>query len=98
MLGDIVETIGFIARAFNASENVRQWSFPPFVIQTLGLLLAPVLFAASMYATLGRISELAKGESKLIIRRSWLTKFFVGGDIFAFLVQTLGMAYIYSPV
>ncbi|KAI4759835.1 hypothetical protein E4T52_14871 [Aureobasidium sp. EXF-3400] len=88
--GGIFEIIGYLGRAINATETRYEWSFGPFVIQTLFILLAPVLFAASMYMMLGRIALVSGSEHKLIIRRSWLTKIFVLGDILAFFVQAVG--------
>ena len=59
-------------------------------MQTLLILLAPVLFAASLYMELGRIILLVDGESASLVRRTWLTKIFVGGDVLSFLVQSAG--------
>lgn len=39
---------------------------------------------------LGRIMVLVDGESKSIIRRSWLTKIFVCGDVLSLLLQAAG--------
>ena len=59
----------------------------PFVIQNAFILLAPALFAASIYMTLGHIIRCVKGESYSTIRVNWLTKTFVLGDALSFLVQ-----------
>lgn len=42
--------------------------------------------------TLGRIIMLVHGERHSLIRLSWLTKIFVGGDILSFLMQASGMS------
>lgn len=39
---------------------------------------------------LGRIILMTDGESHSMIRRKWLTKIFVTGDVFSFLVQSSG--------
>lgn len=39
---------------------------------------------------LGRIILLTDGESHSIIKKRWLTKFFVFGDVFSFLLQSSG--------
>ncbi|TKA48795.1 hypothetical protein B0A55_12735 [Friedmanniomyces simplex] len=36
---------------------------------------------------LGRIVLMINGDKALFIRRTWLTKIFVGGDVFSFLLQ-----------
>ncbi len=59
-------------------------------MQSLGLLLAPALFAASIYMILGRIIRLVNGESHSPVRRTWLTKLFVAGDVLSFLTQSAG--------
>ena len=55
------------------------------------LLLAPALFAASIYMILGRIILLVEGEAHSIIKRRWLTKIFVAGDVVCFLLLAGGM-------
>lgn len=62
----------------------------PFIIQILLILLAPILFAASVYMFLGRLVRAAGGQKYSIIRVTWLTKIFVCGDVFCFLVQAAG--------
>lgn len=59
-------------------------------MQSCLLLIAPALFAASIYMTLGRIMVLMHGEHHSIIRVNWLTKIFVAGDVLSFLMQSSG--------
>ena len=85
-----VETIGYIGRALSASQNPGPYTLGPYVMQTLLLLLAPALFAASIYMELGRIVQMLDGDKALFIRRTWLTKIFVAGDVLSFLMQSSG--------
>lgn len=62
----------------------------PYAMQSIFILLAPILFAASVYMYLGRIIFAVHGEEYCIVRARWLTKIFVCGDIFCFLVQGSG--------
>jgi hypothetical protein len=62
----------------------------PYVLQSTLLLLAPVLFAASLYMTLSRIIVAVDGGRFSYIRPRWLTRIFVAGDAFTFLVQASG--------
>ncbi|RAQ99142.1 RTA1 like protein [Stemphylium lycopersici] len=87
IIGGIFETIGYIGRALSHSDKE---ALGPYVIQTLLLLLGPALFAASIYMILGRIILLTDGEKFSIIRRTWLTKIFVGGDVLSFFTQSGG--------
>jgi hypothetical protein len=59
----------------------------PFAVQNMMILLAPVLFAASIYMTLGRVIRHVDGEKHSMVRLKWLTKLFVTGDIFCLVVQ-----------
>lgn len=62
----------------------------PLSIQAVLVIVAPSLLAASIYMELGRIMILTGGEDLSPIRRSWLTKVFVVGDIVSFFVQAGG--------
>lgn len=60
----------------------------PYIIQQLFLVLAPSLFAASIYMALGRIVLLTDGDRYLpFVRRQWITRLFVVGDVICFLMQ-----------
>lgn len=83
----LVEVIGFAARA---DSHYHLSSKTPYIIQVLLILLAPILFAASVYMFLGRLIRAAGGQQYSLIRVNWLTKIFVIGDIFCFLVQAAG--------
>ena len=65
-------------------------------MQSLLLLVAPALLAASIYMELGRIVIMVKGEDRLFIRRTWLTKIFVTGDVISFMVQASGAGLLSS--
>lgn len=62
----------------------------PYVVQTLLLLVAPALIAASIYMILGRIIASVDGESYSLIRKRWLTKVFVTSDVVTFFIQLGG--------
>jgi hypothetical protein len=79
-----VEFVGYIGRAQSHSD---QWELGPYIIQSLLLLVAPALFAASIYIILGRIILMTDGELHSTIRLRWLTKVFVTGDVISFLLQ-----------
>jgi hypothetical protein len=54
------------------------------------LLVAPALFAASIYIILGRIILLVNGERYSLIEQKRLTATFVTGDVLAFMTQAAG--------
>jgi hypothetical protein len=88
-----VEILGYIGRAASAAQGDGKWTLGPYIIQSIFILVAPALFAASVYMSLGRIVEAVEGEKYLFIRRKWLTTIFVTIDVFSFLVQGGGMLY-----
>jgi len=59
----------------------------PFAIQNTMILLAPVLFAASIYMTLGRVIRAVGGDRFSPIRPTRLTKLFVAGDVLSLAIQ-----------
>ncbi|KAF2179923.1 RTA1 like protein [Zopfia rhizophila CBS 207.26] len=89
VLGGFLQWIGYISRAMSASETPH-WTIGPYVVQTLLLLVAPALYAASIYMMLGRIIILTNGEIHSMVRLRWLTKIFVAGDVLSFVLQGAG--------
>ncbi|KAH7045244.1 RTA1 like protein-domain-containing protein, partial [Macrophomina phaseolina] len=87
VVGGAMEFIGYACRAASASQPFNQYTLMPFAIQNSNMLLAPSLFAASIYMVLGRIIQLTDGESRSPITRRLLTKAFVYGDILCLGVQ-----------
>ncbi|KAK0755480.1 hypothetical protein N5P37_011988 [Trichoderma harzianum] len=90
VIGCLFEFVGFVGRAVSAEQKPGCWTETPYLVQTLFILLAPALFAASVYMSLGRIIELVDGEKHAIIKRTWLTKIFVCGDVICFLLLAGG--------
>lgn len=87
IIGGLFETIGYIGRILSSNNR---YALSPYIMQTLLLLLGPALFAASIYMILGRLILLTGGERYSLVRRTWLTKIFVGGDIMSFMMQSAG--------
>lgn len=79
-----VEFVGYAARA---SAHDKTGKIMPFVAQNTMILLAPVLFAASIYIVLGRIIRGTHGEAYSIIKPKRLTKLFVLGDVLSLVIQ-----------
>ncbi|KAF9886484.1 hypothetical protein FE257_011391 [Aspergillus nanangensis] len=85
--GGIFQVIGYICRilAHNDTESI-----PIYSVQTILILLAPPLYAASIYMTLGRLIRYLDAESLSLVATRWLTTIFLVGDIVAFLMQAAG--------
>ncbi|KAJ5355085.1 uncharacterized protein N7496_012297 [Penicillium cataractarum] len=95
IIGGVFEAVGYGARAVNAHE-APSYSTMPYALQSLFILLAPSLFAASIYMILGRIIRLTDGDSRSMVRGTRLTKIFVSGDVLSFFVQSGGGAIMSS--
>ncbi|KAH9225699.1 hypothetical protein K456DRAFT_1755352 [Colletotrichum gloeosporioides 23] len=89
LIGCIVEVVGYAGRAINAIETPN-WTKGPYIIQALLLLLGPPFYAASIYMVFGRLVILLDAEKHSLIRRKWLTKFFLLGDILSIFGQAIG--------
>jgi len=87
VVGGLFEILGFVGRLLSAND---MWALGPYIMQSLLLLVAPALFAASIYIVLGRVILLVEGEEFSLIRQKWLTKIFVTGDVISFLAQCGG--------
>ncbi|KAF4544409.1 RTA-like protein [Lasiodiplodia theobromae] len=87
VIGGMLEFIGYACRTASASQPFNNYTLYPFAIQNSYILLAPTLFAASIYMTLGRVILLTGGEARSPVPRRWLTKAFVAGDILCLVVQ-----------
>ena len=59
-------------------------------MQAILILIAPALFAASIYMILGRLIRVLGAESLSIIPVAWMTKIFVFGDVVSFFMQAGG--------
>jgi hypothetical protein len=84
-----VELIGYAGRAWSATQSPN-WTTPPYIVQSRLLLVAPALFAASIYLILSRIILLTDGAKHALVRPRWITMFFVAGDVISFLAQSAG--------
>lgn len=80
-------TIGYVARYFSAKEPSQMM---PYVMQSLFIILPPSLYAATIYMIYGRIVLFVSAPKASLIRPTRVTKVFVIGDVFAFLMQAGG--------
>ncbi|KAJ5162636.1 RTA-like protein [Penicillium coprophilum] len=87
VIGGIFQVIGYICRA---ASHDNFYGIPLYAMQTLFILLAPPLYAASIYMILGRTVTYLHAEHLSLVPVKWMTKIFVGGDVFSFLLQCSG--------
>ncbi|KAM0269458.1 hypothetical protein ACHAQH_009710 [Verticillium albo-atrum] len=81
------QTLGYSGRIWS---HFDQEAIGGFVIQSLLILVAPALYAASIYMILGRLIRALRAEHLSLIPVKWLTKIFVVGDVVSFTMQLGG--------
>ena len=89
LIGGSFETVGYIGRLISHNE-APHYQLPAYILQSLLLLIAPVLMAASVYMVLGHIVTAVGGETHCLIKRRFLALTFVLGDLWSFMVQSTG--------
>lgn len=87
LAGCLLEMIGYAARAYSKSHPK---SLPPFIVQSILLLIAPALMVATIYMLFGRMLILLRCTHLSIIPSRYGITIFVIGDIFSFVLQGLG--------
>ncbi|KAJ5715702.1 uncharacterized protein N7483_012883 [Penicillium malachiteum] len=87
IVGGIFQVIGYGARAVSHFHTTLTTLY---AMQTLFILLAPTLYAASIYMVLGRVIKSIKGEHLSYVPVRFMTKIFVMGDVTSFILQGAG--------
>ncbi|CCD24551.1 Rta1p NDAI_0D02370 [Naumovozyma dairenensis CBS 421] len=87
IVGCIVELIGYIGRAISGNDKE---ALGPYIMQSVLLLIAPTLYAATIYMLFGRMAHLLFAESLMIMPARFNTLIFVLGDIASLFMQAAG--------
>ncbi|KAF4157734.1 hypothetical protein CNMCM6936_003258 [Aspergillus lentulus] len=87
IVGGFFQVTGYGCRA---ASHFFETSTTLYAIQTLLVLLAPTLYAASIYMILGRTIKFLHAERLSPVPTRWMTKVFVAGDILSFILQGAG--------
>ncbi|RYO91205.1 hypothetical protein DL764_008311 [Monosporascus ibericus] len=90
-LGGICEALGYGGRIISSTETPL-WTMGPYVLQTILILIAAAMFAASIYMVLGRLVRLLEAEHLAFIPVRWTSKIFVTADVISILMQGAGGA------
>ncbi|KAM0427888.1 hypothetical protein ACHAPT_007347 [Fusarium lateritium] len=88
-IGGLFQTIGYAGRIWGHYDKE---SVGGFVTQAVLILVAPALYAASIYMILGRLIRTLDAQHLFFIRINWVTKIFVAGDVLSFTLQGSGGA------
>ncbi|KAL4981433.1 RTA1 like protein-domain-containing protein [Aspergillus falconensis] len=87
VIGGVFQVVGYI---FRILSHDRTDSVALYALQTVLILLAPALYAASIYMVLGRLVVHLDAREHSLVRVKWMTKIFVAGDVISFLMQCGG--------
>ncbi|RHZ62604.1 hypothetical protein CDV55_102594 [Aspergillus turcosus] len=87
IVGGLFQVTGYGCRA---ASHFFESSTTLYAIQTLLILLAPTLYAASIYMILSRVIKFLHAERLSPVPVIWMTKIFVAGDILSFILQGAG--------
>ncbi|RSM10751.1 hypothetical protein CEP52_003396 [Fusarium oligoseptatum] len=88
-IGGLFQTIGYAGRIWGHYDKE---SLGGFVMQAVLILVAPALYAASIYMILGRLIRTLDAQHLFFIPVNWVTKIFVAGDVLSFTLQASGGA------
>ncbi|KAH8911192.1 RTA1-domain-containing protein [Coniochaeta sp. PMI_546] len=86
-IGGLFEVVGYCGRAWS---HFDKFALGGFIMQAILILVAPALFAASIYMILGRLIRALRAEHLSLIPVRWVTRTFVTGDIISFTLQAGG--------
>jgi len=86
-IGGYFQVVGYCGRIWSHFDNT---SIGGFVMQAILILVAPALYAASIYMILGRLIASIHAERLSMIPLKWMTKIFVTGDVISFFLQAGG--------
>ncbi|UKZ81596.1 hypothetical protein TrVFT333_009368 [Trichoderma virens FT-333] len=84
LIGGTFEVIGYIGRIIAYDETGE---LIPYILQSVFLLLAPILFAASLYMTLSRVIIVVSGAQYSLVSPQWLARIFITSDVISFMIQ-----------
>ncbi|KAL1845234.1 hypothetical protein VTK73DRAFT_830 [Phialemonium thermophilum] len=86
-VGGVFQVVGYCGRIWSHFDST---AIGGFVVQAILILVAPALYAASIYMILGRLMRSLHAESLSLIPVRWLTKTFVAADVLSFTLQAGG--------
>ncbi|CUS22496.1 LAQU0S05e06700g1_1 [Lachancea quebecensis] len=87
MVGLVVEIGGYAARIVSRNDL---FAIGPYVAQTVMLLVAPALMAATIYMNFGRLLTLLRATKLSMVPARFNTTIFVMGDVLSFVLQGAG--------
>lgn len=82
-----VQLVGYCGRIWS---HFDPFAIGGFVMQAILILVAPALYAASIYMILGRLIRTLQADSLSLLPTAWVTRIFVISDVVSFTLQAGG--------
>ena len=89
-----MEEAGYIARAMAYNDT---GSLALYLLQSIFLLLPPILFAATLYMVYSRVVHALRAEHRSPVPMRWATHIFVIGDLTCLNIQSTGAGLLGKP-
>ncbi|KAK7976290.1 glycine dehydrogenase - mitochondrial [Apiospora arundinis] len=86
-VGGYFQLVGYCGRIWS---HFDPFAIGGFVMQAILILVAPALYAASIYMVLGRLIRTLQADNLSLLPIAWATKIFVISDIVSFTLQAGG--------
>ncbi|KAI1053532.1 hypothetical protein LB506_012579 [Fusarium annulatum] len=83
----IWKTLEMVGYGVRAGAHSKTSKIMPYAVQNMFILIAPALFAASIYMLLGRIIRGLNADKHSLLKPKKLTRTFVLGDVLSFMIQ-----------
>ncbi|QEU62081.1 hypothetical protein KDRO_E09680 [Kluyveromyces lactis] len=87
LVGIAIEAVGYGMRYMSANDTDK---LTPYILQSVFLLVAPALYAATIYMVFGQMLHYLQCTKLSIVPARWSTTIFVIGDVLSFFVQGAG--------
>ena len=87
LVGIAIESVGYGMRYMSANDADK---FMPYILESVFVLVAPALYAATIYMVFGQMLQYLRCTKLSIVPARWSTTIFVMGDVFSFCVQGAG--------
>ncbi|KAH6643427.1 RTA1 like protein-domain-containing protein [Truncatella angustata] len=86
-IGGFFQVVGYAGRIWS---HYSPTALGGFIMQAILILVAPALYAASIYMILGRLVRALRAERLSVVSPRWMTRIFVIGDVISFSLQAGG--------
>lgn len=96
IIGCVFQVVGYAGRIAAYYNQAYPSGLGAYVVQAIFTLVAPLLYAATIYGLLGRLIRMSGQTDQMPIPPNRITMLFVTGDVIAFVLQLSGSGLLAS--